>query len=295
MPPQDSSDALIAAALREDLGDRGDITTAHFVPPHAQGQARLFCKSPGAVLSGTELVRRVFLAVDPSLRISLLRADGDSPAPGETAAEVAGSLSSILTGERTALNFLQHLSGVATLTRRFVDAVAGTGCRILDTRKTTPGWRVLEKAAVAHGGGTNHRFGLFDAVMVKDNHLLAERRPGALQEGIRRVRAADPQVRVEVEADTLDQAAAFLRLEGVDVLLLDNMDPEHLREAVRLRDSLAPHVLLEASGGVTLATVRAIAETGVDFVSVGALTHSAPAVDVSLEIRSTSGPAAHAQ
>jgi len=288
MPPQDSLNTLIAAALREDLGDRGDITTAHFVPPEARGEARLFAKSPGTVLSGVEAARRVFLAVDDSLRVSVQHPDGATPAPGETVATVAGSLASILTAERTALNFVQHLSGVASLTRRYVDAVAGTGCRILDTRKTTPGWRALEKAAVAHGGGTNHREGLFDAVMVKDNHLLAEHRLTALQEGIRRVRATHPDIRVEVEADTVAQAESFLGLDGVDVILLDNMVPDQLREAVRLRNALAPRILLEASGGVTLATVRGIAETGVDFVSVGALTHSAPAVDVSLEIQAAS-------
>lgn len=285
-PEKDAADALITAALLEDLGDRGDVTTRHFVPPDALGRARLFAKQPETVLSGLEIARRVFERVDPSLRVHLSAADGDSPSPGATVLEVGGRLASILTAERTALNFVQHLSGVATLTRRFVHAVQGTSCRILDTRKTTPGWRLLEKAAVAHGGGTNHRHGLYDGVMVKDNHLVAEHRLPALRAGIDRVRSAHPGMKIELEVDTLEQLDAFLTLDGVDVILLDNMSLEQLREAVRRRNATKPSVQLEASGGVRLDTVRGIAETGVDFVSVGALTHSAPAVDVSLEIRS---------
>ncbi|MBU6301468.1 MAG: carboxylating nicotinate-nucleotide diphosphorylase [Verrucomicrobia bacterium] len=285
-PEKDAADALIKAALLEDLGDRGDVTTRHFVPPDALGRARLFAKQPDTVLSGLEIARRVFERVDPSLRVHLSAADGDSPSPGATVLEVGGRLASILTAERTALNFVQHLSGVATLTRRFVHAVQGTSCRILDTRKTTPGWRLLEKAAVAHGGGTNHRNGLYDGVMVKDNHLVAEHRLPALRAGIDRVRSAHPGMKIELEVDTLEQLDAFLTLDGVDVILLDNMSLEQLREAVRRRNATKPSVQLEASGGVRLDTVRGIAETGVDFVSVGALTHSAPAVDVSLEIRS---------
>jgi len=286
-PEKDAADALITAALREDFGERGDVTTSSFVPPEALGGARMFCKQPGTVLSGLEIAERVFRAVDPDLEVRLYRQDGDSPAPGETVLEVSGRLAPILSAERTALNFVQHLSGVATLTRRFVDAVAGTQCRILDTRKTTPGWRLLEKAAVAHGGGTNHRRGLYDAVMVKDNHLLAEHRLSSLRDGIRRIRSTYPDMTVELEVDTLDQLDAFLTLDGVDVILLDNMNLDLLREAVRRRDATKPALRLEASGGVTLETVRGIAETGVDFVSVGALTHSAAAVDVSLEISAT--------
>lgn len=285
-PEKDAADALIKAALLEDLGDRGDVTTRHFVPPDALGRARLFAKQPDTVLSGLEIARRVFERVDPSLRVHLSAADGDSPSPGATVLEVGGRLASILTAERTALNFVQHLSGVATLTRLFVHAVQGTSCRILDTRKTTPGWRLLEKAAVAHGGGTNHRHGLYDGVMVKDNHLVAEHRLPALRAGIDRVRSAHPGMKIELEVDTLEQLDAFLTLDGVDVILLDNMSLEQLREAVQRRNATKPSVQLEASGGVRLDTVRGIAETGVDFVSVGALTHSAPAVDVSLEIRS---------
>lgn len=285
-PLKDAADPLITAALREDLGDRGDVTTAAFVPADALGKARMFGKSPGIVLSGIAIAAEVFRRVDPSLEVRLLCQDGDSPEPGQTIIEVSGRLAPILTAERTALNFAQHLSGVATLTRRFVEAVRGTNCRILDTRKTTPGWRLLEKAAVAHGGGTNHRHGLYDAVMVKDNHLVAEHRLPALREGIARVRESFPGIKVELEVDTLEQLAAFLALPGVDVILLDNMSLEQLREAVRRRNAANPAVLLEASGGVTLETVRGIAETGVDFISAGALTHSAPSVDLSLEITS---------
>ncbi|MEI9897060.1 MAG: carboxylating nicotinate-nucleotide diphosphorylase [Chthoniobacter sp.] len=188
---------------------------------------------------------------------------------------------SLLTAERVALNFLQQLSGVATLTRRYVDAVAGTKARILDTRKTTPGLRALEKAAVVAGGGHNHRFGLFDMVLVKDNHLAAKTELRHLQEAIRQCRAENPGLRVEVEADTLDQVRRFLTLMGVDVILLDNMRPAELAEAVQIAGG---RVQLEASGGVSLETVAAIAATGVDFISVGALTHSPRAIDFSLEL-----------
>ncbi|MEO6785162.1 MAG: carboxylating nicotinate-nucleotide diphosphorylase, partial [Chthoniobacteraceae bacterium] len=208
--------------------------------------------------------------------------DGTTLKPGDTALEISGPVRSILTAERTALNFIQQLSGVATLTRRFVDAVKPHRARILDTRKTTPGLRALEKAAVVAGGGTNHRFGLFDMVMVKDNHLAVGATLAQLQENVRRFRSEHPGVRVEIEADRLDQVREFLTLDGVDVILLDNMTNAQLAEAVKLRGDCA--VLLEASGGVTLETVNAIAATGVDFISVGALTHSAPAVDFSLEL-----------
>lgn len=290
VPEKDAADALVEAALREDLGDRGDVTTLCFVPPNALGHARMFAKEPGIVLSGLEIAQLVFNRVDPSLQVRLTAKDGDSPVPGASILEVEGRLAPILTAERTALNFVQHLSGVASLTRRFVQAVQGTSCQILDTRKTTPGWRLLEKAAVAHGGGTNHRRGLHDAVMVKDNHLVAEHRIPALRQGIERVRTTYPGMIIELEVDTLEQLDAFLTLPGVDVILLDNMSLDHLREAVRRRNAVNPSIRLEASGGVTLGTVRGIAETGVDFVSVGALTHSAPSVDVSLEISAT-GPA----
>jgi nicotinate-nucleotide pyrophosphorylase (carboxylating) len=202
-------------------------------------------------------------------------------AKGDTVLEIRGAVRSILTAERVALNFIQRLSGTATLTRRFVEAVAGTRARILDTRKTTPGLRALEKAAVVAGGGVNHRFGLYDMVMVKDNHLAAGTTPEQLQAAIRTFRAENPGRRVEVEADTLDQVRRFLTFTGVDVILLDNMACAQMAEAVALG---AGRVQFEASGGVSLATAADIAATGVDFISVGALTHSAPAIDFSLEL-----------
>ena len=269
----------IALALAEDIGS-GDATVEFFIDPMQTAAARIFAREP-AVVAGATVAAEVFSRVDPSLGMSIERADGVSVANGETILTVHGRAGSILTGERVALNFLQRLSGVATLTRRFVDAVAGTPAKILDTRKTTPGLRALEKAAVVAGGGTNHRMGLYDMVMVKDNHLLAESAAPALQAAIDRVRAERPGLRIELEADTLAQVKAFLALHGVDVILLDNMPPADLRAAVALG---AGHpVQFEASGGVNLDTVRAIAETGVQWISVGALTHSARAIDFSLE------------
>lgn len=277
-------DDLVAAALAEDVGP-GDVTSEFFVPRDERATARLFVKEPG-VAAGVEVAAAVFRAVDPTVTVRVVRHDGTALAPGDALLEVEGRTRSLLTAERTALNFLQRLCGIATLTRRYVDGIQGTGATLLDTRKTTPGWRVLEKAAVAAGGGANHRMGLYDAVMVKDNHLLAEGRLEELQRAIDRVKAVHPQIRVELEADTLDQVRAFLTLRGVDWVLLDNMTLDELREAVTLVRSLPPErrVKLEASGGVSLTTIRSIAETGVDYISVGALTHSAPALDVSLEL-----------
>ncbi len=275
MPEND----LIALALAEDIGP-GDVTVEFFTDPRRHSQARIFAKET-CVLAGAAVAEEVFRRVDAGLDIIVEARDGDRLAPGATVLRVAGTAGSILTAERTALNFLQRVCGVATVTRRYVDAVAGTGCRILDTRKTTPGFRLLEKAAVAAGGGTNHRLGLYDMVMVKDNHLAGGLTPVALVQRIAALRAERPGVRVEVEADTLEQARAFFAIDGIAVVLLDNMSLDQLREAVRLRP---PGVLLEASGGITLDSVRAVAECGVDFISVGALTHSAPAVDLSLEI-----------
>ncbi|MEP6671657.1 MAG: carboxylating nicotinate-nucleotide diphosphorylase [Chthoniobacter sp.] len=268
----------IAIALAEDIG-RGDLTSRYFVGLERR-TARLFTKEP-AVVAGVEVAAEVFKRVDPQAEIAILRASGSHLEKGQTVLEVTGSVRSILTAERVALNFLQRLSGVATLTRRYVDAVAGTKVRILDTRKTTPGLRALEKAAVVAGGGHNHRFGLFDMVLVKDNHLAAETELRHLQEAIRKCRAENPGLRIELEADTLDQVRRFLTLMGVDVILLDNMRPAELVEAVRFAGG---RVQLEASGGVSLETVAEIAATGVDFISVGALTHSPRAIDFSLEL-----------
>jgi nicotinate-nucleotide pyrophosphorylase (carboxylating) len=268
----------IADALAEDIG-AGDLTSQFFV---AEGKrsARIFAKEP-AVAAGVETAVEVFRRVDAGLSVQVVRESGGALVAGDTVLEIHGSVRSILTAERVALNFLQRLSGVATLTRRYVDAVAPHRARILDTRKTTPGLRALEKAAVVAGGGVNHRMGLYDMVMVKDNHLAAQRTLAELQAAITRFRAAHPGVRVEVEADRLAQVRDFLTLTGIDVILLDNMSCPQLRECVQL---VAGRIPLEASGGVSLDTVNAIAATGVDFISVGALTHSARAIDFSLEL-----------
>ena len=268
----------IAIALTEDIGP-GDLTTRYFVEAECRS-ARIFSKET-AVAAGLETAAEVFRRVDPGIEIKVLRATGSRLEKNESVMEIRGAVASILTGERVALNFIQRLSGIATLTRRFVDAVAGHQARILDTRKTTPGLRALEKAAVVAGGGMNHRFGLYDMVMVKDNHLAAATRLDNLQRAIRRFHQEKPGYRLELEADTLDQVRRFLTLTGVDVILLDNMRPAEMAEAVRLGGG---RVQFEASGGVTLAGVAEIAATGVDFISVGALTHSAPAVDFSLEL-----------
>jgi nicotinate-nucleotide pyrophosphorylase (carboxylating) len=277
-PSTPSTHDPIAIALAEDIGP-GDLTSRYFIGSGI-GKARVFAKEP-CVVSGLATSAEVFRRVDPQLDVAATCADGTTLKKGDTVLEMMGAVRSILTGERVALNFIQRLSGVATLTRRFVDATAGTRARILDTRKTTPGLRALEKAAVVAGGGVNHRFGLYDMVMVKDNHLAAGSQLGHLQADIRRFREENPSRRVELEADTLDQVHRFLTLMGVDVILLDNMSCAEMKEAVALG---AGRVQFEASGGVTLDTVAGIAATGVDFISVGALTHSAPAIDFSLEL-----------
>jgi nicotinate-nucleotide pyrophosphorylase (carboxylating) len=269
----------IDIALREDLGS-GDLTAEFFVEATRTSRARIFAKET-CVLAGGAIAAEVFRRLDPVLEIDLQHADGDTLEPGGTVLHVAGNTRAILSAERVALNFVQRLTGIATLTRRFVEAVGGHRAKILDTRKTTPGLRALEKAAVAAGGGVNHRFGLYDMVMVKDNHLAADAGLDHLAEAVRTFRAAHPGKRVELEADTLEQVRDFLKLPGVDVILLDNMSCENLEEAVRLGQG---RVQFEASGGVTLETVPRIAATGVDFISSGALTHSARAVDFSLEL-----------
>jgi nicotinate-nucleotide pyrophosphorylase (carboxylating) len=264
---------LIDQALAEDVGS-GDVTTSLLVPKGAVGRAVLTQKAPG-VLAGLRVAEAVFHHVDPGLRWHAHASEGEWRDAGSRVAEVAGSSRSILTAERVALNFLQRLSGVATLTARYVREVSGTGARLLDTRKTTPGLRVLEKAAVVAGGGVNHRFGLFDAILVKENHSAMA---GGVGEATRRALAAAGGLPVEVECASLDEVRAALEA-GAPRILLDNMTNEELRAAVSL---VAGRADLEASGGVSLDTVRAIAETGVDYISVGALTHSAPALDVSL-------------
>ncbi len=276
----DFSSTLIDLALAEDIGG-GDVTSLYFIPAERKARAFVAARSEG-VVSGIGIAARVFRKVDPSLKVEELIPDGSRVSEGALLLSVEGRARSILTAERTALNFLQRLSGVATLTARYVDAIKGTSARILDTRKTTPGYRLLEKQAVVDGGGVNHRMGLYDRAMVKDNHLVAEGGPDAIQAAILRLKAEKPGVQVELEADNLDQVRSFIKMEGVDHILLDNMTPDELREAVAVRDERTKPIL-EASGGVTLKSVREIAETGVDFISVGALTHSAPALDIGLD------------
>ena len=270
---------LIDLALAEDIGS-GDVTSNYFVPEDREARGLIIAKADG-VVAGVEIAEEVFKRVDENTSVKVLLESGNHVSPRAYVMEVRGKARSLLTAERVALNFLQRLSGVATKTREFVELTEGTGARILDTRKTTPGWRYLEKAAVFAGGGTNHRMGLYDRAIVKDNHLVAEGGIAALQEAINRVRAEKPGVEIELEADRLDQVEAFLKLDGVDYILLDNMDNQSLREAVAMRGNKGP--LLEASGGVNLETVADIAKTGVNFISVGALTHSAVALDLSLE------------
>lgn len=269
---------LIDLALTEDIGP-GDITARFFTKPGAKARAKIVARQNGC-LAGIDIAEEVFQRVDATLTVTRQKENGDLFEKDDCVLKVAGNAASILTAERTALNFLQHLSGVATLARRFVDEIKGTSTQILDTRKTTPSFRALEKKAAAAGGVRNHRMGLHDMFLVKDNHLATGLDVALLQEMIDRARAAHPEAKLEIEADTLDQVKKFYSLRGVDFILLDNMPLEVMREAVRLCPS---HIRLEASGGVNLSTVRSIAETGVHFISIGAITHSAPAVDFGLD------------
>jgi nicotinate-nucleotide pyrophosphorylase (carboxylating) len=265
----------VAAALDEDLSAAGDITTDAIIPADATATAAIVAREPG-VVAGLDLAEAAFKALDPDIRFTRIVADGGSVTAGGKIATVSGKTRAILSAERTALNFLGRLSGIATLTAAYVKAVEGTGARIACTRKTTPGLRALEKYAVRAGGGTNHRFGLYDAVLVKDNHIAAA---GGIAGALARLRSrAGHSVRIEVEVDTLDQLAEALKF-PIDAVLLDNMDAATLREAVKR----AGRVVTEASGGVTLENVREIASTGVDVISAGALTHSPRNLDSSLE------------
>ncbi len=269
----------IRKALAEDVGT-GDVTTVATVPAKLTAAAVMVAREP-LVICGLPLAEAVFKEVCAEIQIERLAEDGQHARKGQSLLRLRGPAGAMLTGERVALNFVQRLTGVATLTARFVEAVAGTRARILDTRKTTPGLRALEKYAVRCGGGTNHRFGLFDRVLIKDNHLAALRLepPNAIEAALRRAREQDPGREVEVEAGTLEEVEQAL-MGKADIILLDNMTNEQLRAAVWLVNGRAR---TEASGGVSLATVRAIAETGVDYISVGALTHSARASDVALD------------
>jgi nicotinate-nucleotide pyrophosphorylase (carboxylating) len=272
--------AVAAAALAEDLAGGIDETTAATVPAATTGQAALVAHSPG-VVAGLAVVRVVFWLVSAELLTVELTADGDRVAAGQTLLTVSGPVGPILTAERTALNLLCHLSGVATLTRHWADAVAGTRARIRDTRKTTPGLRALEKYAVRCGGGRNHRMALSDAALIKDNHVAAA---GSVAAAFAAVRARAPGLPLEVECDTLHQVAEALAA-GAGQILLDNFTVPQMAEAVQLA---AGRALLEASGGLTLASARAVAATGVDYLAVGALTHSAPALDIGLDLVQTS-------
>ena len=269
----------ISIALREDIG-AGDTTTEFFVPDGLRALGRIVARER-AILAGGETAAEVFRRVNPKLNVEVLLPDGTALMGGETILEVRGAARSILTAERVALNFLQRLSGVATLTRQFVEAIGKSRAKILDTRKTTPGLRALEKAAVAAGGGANHRSNLSEMVLVKDNHLSAGSGFSGFVGAIQRLRQERPGIRIEVEAERLEQVRSFLEIDGIDVILLDNMDPTEMREAVAAGKG---KVKFEASGGVTLKTVRRIAASGVDYISVGALTHSARAIDLSLEL-----------
>jgi nicotinate-nucleotide pyrophosphorylase (carboxylating) len=271
-------DDLLRGALREDLGRAGDLTTNAIVAADRFGSADVVARAAGTI-SGLAAAARVFTLLDPAVNVELLVADGARVDAGTPLARISGSLRTILTGERTALNVLGRLCGVATATRRYVDLIAGTRATIVDTRKTTPGMRALEKAAVRDGGGKNHRFGLDDAILIKDNHVAVA---GGIVPAIAAARAfAGHLVLVEVEVDSLDQLDEALGA-GAQIVLLDNFTPERLAEGVRRTNGRA---LLEASGGVNAATVRAIAESGVDLISIGALTHSAIALDVALDIQ----------
>ena len=270
---------LVRAALAEDIGT-GDVTTLATVPETARASALMRARAT-LVVAGLALAEVAFSEASRDVRIDRQADDGQRVAASATLLSLEGPARALLSAERVALNFVQRLSGIATLAAQFVEAVKGTGARILDTRKTTPGWRRLEKYAVACGGATNHRFGLYDMVLIKDNHLaaLSGEGPNPIAAAVQRARARYPKLKIEVEADTLEQVEQALAA-GAELILLDNMDPEQLRTAVQKCKGRAQ---TEASGGVTLASVRAIAEAGVDFISVGALTHSAVAADIGLD------------
>jgi len=273
-----AASTLVVMALREDLGERGDVTSRATIPETTRISGQIVAKADG-VLAGLPLVEMVYQEVDPAVSVKLHRKDGKRVSKGTLICEVAGMGPSVLTGERVALNFVQRLSGIATLTAQFVGAVSGTKAVILDTRKTTPGWRSLEKYAVQMGGGQNHRMGLYDMVMIKDNHIDAA---GSITVAVNAVRAnpASRDLKVEVEVKTLDELWEVLPLE-VDRVLLDNMTEAQMREAVEITAGRVP---LEASGNMSLERAAAVAATGVDYISVGALTHSAPALDLSMRI-----------
>ena len=271
---------IIDHALAEDLG-KGDVTTEALIPGDRQGAGLIVAKEEG-ILAGIEVAKQVFHRVGPELKVEVLLEDGAGVKPGSKVAKVSGSIAGILKAERVALNFLQRLSGIASETNRYVSRVEGLPVRIMDTRKTTPSWRSLEKYAVRVGGGGNHRMNLGDGILIKDNHLVALRSQGLnIKEIIAKARQNAPQrLPVEVEVRTVSEALEAVEA-GADIVMLDNMNLEDMREAVK---SINGRALIEASGGIKLDNVRAVAETGVDFISIGALTHSASALDISLEL-----------
>ena len=277
----------VRVALAEDRTSE-DVTTAALVPPDQRGRATILAKAEG-VLAGLPLAEAAFAAVDESLAWTAHKSDGDRILAGDRVIEIEGSLASILRAERVALNFLTHLSGVATAAAEVVRALDGTGCRLRDTRKTIPGLRLPEKYAVRMGGGTNHRLDLADGILIKDNHLAALRaRERDIADAVRLAREAHPGMRIEVEVEDVEEAREAIKA-GADELLLDNMSPGEMRNVVTLVAGRNPRPVLEASGGITLANARLIAETGVDYISMGAITHSAPALDMSLEVEADVG------
>jgi nicotinate-nucleotide pyrophosphorylase (carboxylating) len=274
----------IAAALKEDIG-AGDITTDFFVPETLHATGRIAARE-NAIIAGTGAAGEVFRRLDSAIDIQILHADGDDVVAGDIIIEVRGLARSILKAERVALNFLQHLCGIATCTRQFVDAIGNHPAKILDTRKTTPGLRALEKAAVVAGGGVNHRFGLYDMVLIKDNHLATLGGLSIFADRIQQLRQERPNIRIEVEADDLEQARNFAEIDGIDVILLDNMTPAQIREAIALRRG---NIQFEASGGITLKNVKRFAATGVDYISIGGLTNAARAIDIGLDMTHVPG------
>ena len=272
----DNIKTFISNALREDIGP-GDLTTEALIQPDIEGKAELIAKEP-LILAGIEVAREVFHQVNQDINFLGRHPDGEDLSSSTVIATISGPLRSLLTAERVALNLLQRLSGIATLTRQYVNGIEGTKARIVDTRKTTPGLRALEKYAVTIGGGKNHRFGLFDGILIKDNHIAAV---GSLTEAVKRAREKVPHtLKIEVETENLDQVREAISA-GAEIIMLDNMDIETMKEAVKLINGKA---LIEASGGINLNNVRQVAETGVDLISVGAITHSARSMDISMEI-----------
>ncbi|MDA7922325.1 carboxylating nicotinate-nucleotide diphosphorylase [Verrucomicrobiales bacterium] len=274
---------LVELALEEDLSSLGDLTSSNFVDAAHRSIGRIVSRED-AIISGHEVAAFVCAAIDPELEYEVIIHDGSGAGEGDLVSEIRGLTRSVLTAERTVLNFMQRLSGIATLAHLYAEQITHTEAILLDTRKTTPGWRSLEKQAVVHGGGTNHRMGLYDAIMVKDNHLVANPSPIDLGERVYEIKAKSPDLKIEIEVDRLDQLEAFLKIPGIDVVLLDNMSNEELASAVAMRTEANSPLKLEASGGVNLSTVEGIAETDVDFISVGALTHSVRSIDLGLDL-----------